>query len=203
MKPNDLYRLYDNTGRLLYIGITSRGPRRWREHMRDKPWWKDVETIHLEHHPNRTAVEQAELQAIKTERPLHNIAHKPEGDTPVPPSNLNTHPLVGRWFHGDHNRSWQGQIIGHIGDDRFLVQLYDWLVGYESDQKIVTTEDMSGWTFYDTDSDMQHAYEHGGVQQRWDRAKGLETCGTCRLPYEPGDGHPDRCAARKARVGRP
>jgi hypothetical protein len=37
-----LYRLYDETGQLLYVGITTYPPKRFVEHERDKPWWPQV-----------------------------------------------------------------------------------------------------------------------------------------------------------------
>lgn len=68
-----LYRFYDDIGTLLYVGITDRGPRRWREHMRDKDWWDQVATVRLESFDSRKDAETAELEAIRAEEPLFNI----------------------------------------------------------------------------------------------------------------------------------
>lgn len=91
----DLYRFYDTDDQLLYVGITDRGPRRWREHMAHKPWWSDVARIDLEHIEGRRAAERAERQAIITEQPLHNIVHARAKSTsrsdPSTPSWVNAH----------------------------------------------------------------------------------------------------------------
>lgn len=70
-----LYRFYDATGALLYVGITADPGARWRKHAHDKPWWHQVAHITLEAHPDRAAVLTAERAAIRRERPLHNIVH--------------------------------------------------------------------------------------------------------------------------------
>jgi len=72
-KPQTLYRMYDANDVLLYVGITSRGARRFAEHAADKPWWRHVDRIDLEHHRTREQVENAERIAIASERPLHNV----------------------------------------------------------------------------------------------------------------------------------
>jgi hypothetical protein len=70
-----LYRFYDATGTLLYIGITADPGSRWRSHAHDKPWWHEIATITIEPHPDRAAVLDAEECAIRSERPRHNIVH--------------------------------------------------------------------------------------------------------------------------------
>lgn len=70
-----LYRFYDATGQLLYVGITADPGSRWRSHARNKPWWHHVAHITLETHPTRAAVLDAECAAIRRERPLHNVVH--------------------------------------------------------------------------------------------------------------------------------
>lgn len=70
-----LYRLYEATGRLLYVGITGNPGRRFEQHAHDKPWWSDVTDVKLEHHPTRQAALEAERDAILTSSPLHNIVH--------------------------------------------------------------------------------------------------------------------------------
>lgn len=70
-----LYRFYDQTGALLYVGITSDPGARWPKHRRDKPWWHDVATITVEVHPDRDTVLAAERTAIVNECPRYNIVH--------------------------------------------------------------------------------------------------------------------------------
>lgn len=70
-----LYRLYAADGALLYVGIADSWPSRMRQHARQKPWWTEVTTVRLEHHPLRGVAERAERAAIQSERPRHNITH--------------------------------------------------------------------------------------------------------------------------------
>ena len=68
-----LYRFYDKDKRLLYVGISVRGPRRWREHASDKVWYSDVATATMEHFPTTVEALKAEEAAIKTEAPAYNV----------------------------------------------------------------------------------------------------------------------------------
>ena len=71
--PTTLYRLYAADGALLYVGIAGNPGRRFEQHRKDKPWWGDVATTHLQHFPTREEAMAAELEAIRTEHPTHNI----------------------------------------------------------------------------------------------------------------------------------
>ena len=75
MTNHVLYRFFNSTGQLLYIGITMNPPQRFKEHRDSKDWWTEVAGITVENYPNRTALAEAERRAIKVERPRHNIAH--------------------------------------------------------------------------------------------------------------------------------
>lgn len=70
-----LYRFYSDGGVLLYIGITDNLATRWNNHRRNKSWWDDVRSMTVEVYPSREALEAAEIEAIRTERPLYNIVH--------------------------------------------------------------------------------------------------------------------------------
>lgn len=70
-----LYRFYDRSDSLLYIGISMTPWERFRQHRHDKPWWDDIVTIRKEEHPTRQAVLEAEKAAIIAEKPQHNIVH--------------------------------------------------------------------------------------------------------------------------------
>lgn len=69
-----LYRCYDATGEL-YVGITSAGVKRFRNHGNDKGWWPDVDTVRIEHFATREETLDAEVVAIRRERPRHNVDH--------------------------------------------------------------------------------------------------------------------------------
>lgn len=77
-EPTTLYRLYSAADALLYVGIAGNPGRRFEQHRADKPWWGDVTHITLEHHLDRAAALAAELKAIRTENPRHNIAGRAE-----------------------------------------------------------------------------------------------------------------------------
>jgi hypothetical protein len=66
-----LYRLYDRSGVLLYVGITQDWSTRAKQHG-SKSWWADVARVSLEEFPGREEAATAELRAIASERPRHN-----------------------------------------------------------------------------------------------------------------------------------
>lgn len=70
-----LYRLRDEAGTLLYVGITNSPEQRWLQHAADKPWWPSVADLALKWYPSRELALEAEAHAIRSERPLHNIQH--------------------------------------------------------------------------------------------------------------------------------
>jgi predicted GIY-YIG superfamily endonuclease len=70
-----LYRFYDETGALLYVGISSDPGRRFAQHRSDKPWWHAITEIRVQPMPSRKAALKAEREAIKNERPRFNVAH--------------------------------------------------------------------------------------------------------------------------------
>lgn len=69
-----LYRFYDDTDRLLYVGVTMNPPRRFRTHEGTKGWWAEVSHIALESYLERADVLSAEAAAIRNERPVYNVA---------------------------------------------------------------------------------------------------------------------------------
>jgi hypothetical protein len=74
-KPTSLYRFYDSTGTLLYIGITAQGQGRWYQHQSEKAWWPEVSRATVEHFPDRPSAASAEVDAITAEGPMHNVHH--------------------------------------------------------------------------------------------------------------------------------
>ncbi|MGW6741681.1 GIY-YIG nuclease family protein [Streptomyces sp. NPDC055025] len=70
-----LYRLYDKTDQLLYVGIASDPKNRWYRHATDKEWWPEVATRDVEWFDSREQASAAEVNAITSEKPLHNRTH--------------------------------------------------------------------------------------------------------------------------------
>jgi hypothetical protein len=68
-----LYRLFDDEGHLLYVGITGDLGQRLGDHS-IKRWFPLVVRITLEWFPHRAAARLAEKRAIGTERPRYNKA---------------------------------------------------------------------------------------------------------------------------------
>lgn len=67
-----LYRFWDASGDLLYVGITHDVDERWANHRRNQPWWLDVarkEYVWLE---SRSEAEAAERKAHRDERPRYD-----------------------------------------------------------------------------------------------------------------------------------
>lgn len=74
-RPHALYRFYDRSDVLLYVGITVDLPSRVSNHRKEKPWWMDVHHITIQHFDTRGDALAAEYEAIRTEGPLYNIIH--------------------------------------------------------------------------------------------------------------------------------
>lgn len=68
-----VYRFYDETDRLLYVGIAADLRQRWIKHKRSAPWWPETRRSDIEWHPDRSSAEEAEVRAIRTESPVHNV----------------------------------------------------------------------------------------------------------------------------------
>lgn len=87
-----LYRLFGKDDHLLYVGVATNPDVRWASHSHSKPWWPSVERRAVEWHESRAGAERAELAAIRTEKPLHNVVGTPAaaisaagGKTPTRP----------------------------------------------------------------------------------------------------------------------
>lgn len=70
--PTCLYRLFDKSGTLLYVGISNTPKERWKQHAADKPWWPLVETRPEEWYLERGDAEKAERVAREVEKPRFN-----------------------------------------------------------------------------------------------------------------------------------
>lgn len=68
-----LYRLFDETDSLLYVGITNDTETRWAVHAREKTWWPDVHRREVEWKASRDEAEAAEAEAIGRETPRWNV----------------------------------------------------------------------------------------------------------------------------------
>jgi hypothetical protein len=66
-----LYRHFNATGRLLYVGISDKALMRLTQHRKLTPWWDQIAHITLMHLPDRATAIVAEKLAIQTEDPIY------------------------------------------------------------------------------------------------------------------------------------
>jgi hypothetical protein len=74
-----LYRAYDERGVLLYVGIANTPLLRVEQHSSTARWACYAAKITFERHPSRPEAAEAEVTAIKVEKPAFNIAHSGGG----------------------------------------------------------------------------------------------------------------------------
>lgn len=115
-RPTDLYRMYDNRGALLYAGVSHRTLHRFAEHCK-QPWWKDVATITVDHHPTRWSALDAESVAIHLEQARHN--RRPEDHLGVAPLHAKQMCFstldIARCLGGVHHSSVRQAVVdGHL-----------------------------------------------------------------------------------------
>lgn len=94
-----LYRFYNPSGDLLYVGISVRPWTRWKQHKGQKDWAEEVATQTIEWWPTRAEALVAEKEAIIAEEPLYNVIHN--GDSrmapPPPPAISDTPEPEAQW----------------------------------------------------------------------------------------------------------
>lgn len=70
-----LYRHIDAAGALLYVGISLQPFKRLDQHGGQSHWFRQIASVTVEYFDTRTEAMAAEKEAIKVERPRHNIIH--------------------------------------------------------------------------------------------------------------------------------
>ena len=73
MNKHKLYKIYNNDGRLLYIGISDKLLSRISSHIKRKPWSDEISIIRIDNFKSREELEEAERSAIGAEKPLYNV----------------------------------------------------------------------------------------------------------------------------------
>jgi hypothetical protein len=69
----ELYRHFDQEGRLLYVGISFNSRNRWFEHRTNGAEWPDLSVrMDIERFPSRLEAMAAERKAIVEEKPIYN-----------------------------------------------------------------------------------------------------------------------------------
>lgn len=70
-----LYRYFDESGGLLYVGVSLSPVYRMSRHRADSKWFEKARSVTLEWFDCREDALTAEAAAIKSERPRFNVAH--------------------------------------------------------------------------------------------------------------------------------
>jgi predicted GIY-YIG superfamily endonuclease len=71
-----VYRLYNASDELLYIGMSGRLMARIETHTQTQPWRDQIAYVKADGFPNRKAASRAEREAIRIENPKYNVLHK-------------------------------------------------------------------------------------------------------------------------------
>ena len=72
-----VYRVFDEVGQLLYVGVSSDVFLRFAQHAQRAPWVAYVASVTFQQFPTREAAEAAEAEAIRTEDPVWNMDGRP------------------------------------------------------------------------------------------------------------------------------
>src|SRR4051812_42754746 len=67
-----LYRHFDASGALLYVGISLSALNRLSQHRDNAGWFASIASVTIEHFPDHPAAKLAEKAAIQSEHPRHN-----------------------------------------------------------------------------------------------------------------------------------
>jgi predicted GIY-YIG superfamily endonuclease len=70
-----VYRVYDKSGRLIYVGASCRLENRLNNHRTISWWYGLMDRVETEPHPTREAAMAAEAEVIRTEQPAFNSHH--------------------------------------------------------------------------------------------------------------------------------
>lgn len=74
-----VYRQFDADGVLLYVGETGNPKQRQQNHRSSSAWGASIARTELVECENRDAARLLEAETIRSERPLYNSRHNPDG----------------------------------------------------------------------------------------------------------------------------
>ncbi|MFF7476646.1 GIY-YIG nuclease family protein [Streptomyces sp. NPDC008092] len=72
-----VYRIYDNAGSLLYVGMGNNPMNRWSSHAARHTWWSEAASFRVEWYATRQEAQAVEKTAIRSEDPKRNIHGRP------------------------------------------------------------------------------------------------------------------------------
>lgn len=82
--PTKVYRLYNEAGDLLYVGVTVGTNLRFQQHQQ-WAWWVEVDDWTTTLYPSRRKALAAEREAIETELPRYNLQYNKNNPDRVEP----------------------------------------------------------------------------------------------------------------------
>lgn len=116
-----LYRWWDASGDLLYVGKSISMFARIAAHRKSSAFFPAAESMTIERFSDAAALSVAEVKAIREEHPLHNVVHN---GAPGTPRNLNSPARIvaSHWSTIDGDAIEVGDLIRHIQDDEVVLQ---------------------------------------------------------------------------------
>jgi predicted Rossmann-fold nucleotide-binding protein len=61
---------------------------------------------------------------------------------------------------------WQGTVTAEVAPGLFLLQLFEWIAGTETNQVVVPVADMTYWRIYDSAEEMNEAYRKYNAKRK-------------------------------------
>lgn len=109
-----LYRVYDASGRLIYIGASHNLPVRFRGHELNTWWYGLIAKVRIEVHPTREAALAAEAVAIQEEQPAFNIRGNGRDWSDLSPWTLDDFRYCKQWLHSGLYRRVPMAALPHL-----------------------------------------------------------------------------------------
>lgn len=123
-----LYRWFDSGGVLLYVGISTNAYTRAKQHAAQSAWWPEAHTMTLEVFTTREAVRQAEILAIKAEKPKYNVQHTDRDRRVSAASRISDAEKLGRWVipgaYATGERWLPLEVVGDANDSQYVIREY-------------------------------------------------------------------------------
>jgi predicted GIY-YIG superfamily endonuclease len=80
MTTHYVYRLWDESGSLLYVGISRTLTNRLLQHNANQPWADEIDSVTGKRFASREKARAAEISAIQTEHPKYNKQDRSQTD---------------------------------------------------------------------------------------------------------------------------
>jgi hypothetical protein len=161
-----LYRMFDVSQNLLYVGISARPLLgRLKEHGAAKSWWPEVAYLTVEHFPTRAEAAAAEVRAIRTEHPKYNQAHSRPKRPPENYSNAAQRLLAA--FKAGERLSWEDLTFGKdVWTDEAARELLE--EGVLIRHRVRNEPDWPAFDFELASNNLPEACPYGGCENHQD-----------------------------------